>query len=261
MHKFDKDMAVSLIKPSLFNASVSADWSINLVPNGGYILAIIANAMLNVSGKNNTPILTASYASKCVPGSAELTVETFSESGQFTRVQTILRQNGTEKVRAFGTFASAKETCFIERIESPEPEIAPLDQCIPVPALPKYTLMDRVDLRLDPACTGWMQGNPGGKSEQKGWISFKDDRQHDIQSVALLADSFPPAILASQGLLAWVPTIEFSVNIRNIPKTKWIKGIFRTKYITCGLVEEDGELRDENGGLVAISRQIAQFRQ
>ena len=76
----------------------------------------------------------------------------------------------------------------------------------------------------------------------------------------LVADSFPPAVLSSQGMVAWVPTIEFSVNIRNLPTTQWLKCIFRTRFITCGLLEEDGEIWDEAGRLIAISRQIAQYR-
>jgi hypothetical protein len=79
-------------------------------------------------------------------------------------------------------------------------------------------------------------------------------------SMFLIADSFPPAILASQGLAAWVPTIELTVNVRHVPETEWLKGMFRTRFVTCGLVEEDGEVWDEEGNLVAISRQIAQYR-
>ena len=89
---------------------------------------------------------------------------------------------------------------------------------------------------------------------------FKNDRPFDIFSILLVADSFPPAVLTSQGMVAWVPTIEFSVNIRNIPTTQWLKCIFRTQFITCGLLEEDGEIWDATGRLIAISRQIAQYR-
>ena len=97
-------------------------------------------------------------------------------------------------------------------------------------------------------------------SEQKGWIKFREEREFDIPALLLMADAFPPPVLASQGMVAWVPTIEFSVNVRRIPTSKWLKGIFRTRFITCGLLEEDGELWDENGELAAILRQIAQFR-
>jgi hypothetical protein len=48
--------------------------------------------------------------------------------------------------------------------------------------------------------------------------------------------------------------------VRKIPETKWLQGHFRSRFITCGLVESDGEIWDEEGILVAISRQIAQFK-
>jgi len=118
-----------------------------------------------------------------------------------------------------------------------------------------------MDIRLDPACAGWMQGGDlSEKSENKGWIQFEDDRAFDIFSIVLIADSFPPAVLSSHGMVAWVPTLEFSVNIRKIPETKRVKCAFRTRFISCGLLEEDGEIWDESGDIIAISRQFAQFR-
>jgi acyl-CoA thioesterase len=117
-----------------------------------------------------------------------------------------------------------------------------------------------MNVLLDPSSAGWMQQKLVNISEHKGWISFKEDRPHDMASVLFMADAFPPPVFASQGVAAWVPTIELSVNVRSIPSTKWLKCIFRTRHITCGLLEEDGELWDEHGTLVAVSRQIAQFR-
>jgi acyl-CoA thioesterase len=98
------------------------------------------------------------------------------------------------------------------------------------------------------------------KSEHKGWIRFKDDRPYDDLALLLIADAFPPPVYVSQGLAAWVPTLELSVNIRKRPASQWLQCIFRTRFITCGLLEEDGQVWDETGELIAISRQIAQYR-
>jgi len=126
--------------------------------------------------------------------------------------------------------------------------------------MPNYTLFGHMDIRLDPACVGWWSGDLSDTSECKGWFIFKKERPFDIPSILLVADAFPPPVLSSQGMVAWVPTLEFSVNIRHIPTTDWLKCIFRTRFITCGLLEEDGEIWDQNGELVAITRQIAQYR-
>lgn len=223
-------------------------------------MAILAKAMMHQSEMRSTPIITANYLSRCEPGEAKILTEKISASKQFERFQARLHQNGKEKIRAFGTFASEDIDCTLESYEMSEPKIKALEECFPVPELPNYTLFGQMDIRLDPICTGWMSGKLSDNSEILGWIKFKTERPFDILSILLVADSFPPAVLSSQGMVAWVPTIEFSVNIRNIPTTQWLKCIFRTRFITCGLLEEDGEIWDEAGRLVAISRQIAQYR-
>jgi acyl-CoA thioesterase len=260
MNLLDKDTSLTEIKPHHYQLTVSDNWSISGIPNGGYLLALMANAMMRRSDKKNTPILTVNYLSRTEPGDAEIFIEEISRSAQFNRLQARLTQNGKEKMRAMGTFAVETVECFIKRYEKSPPAISPLEDCVAIPEMPTYTLYGRMDARLDPACAGWMQGRLTEQSEHKGWISFKDSRPHDAISVALVADAFPPPLFASQGLIAWVPTIELTVNIRNIPQTRWLKCIFRTNFINCGLLEADGEIWDENGELIAISRQIAQFR-
>ena len=260
MHVFDRDISVTELEQNQFLGKVTDNWSINGIPNGGYLMAIGAQAMLLSSGKKSTPVITANYISRCIPGEAQILVEEFSRSKQFNRFQVKLIQDGKEKIRMHGTFADEKIECSVERYETKTPDIAPLDKCIQLPAIPQFTLMNHLDIRLDPVSAGWMQGKLTDTSEMRGWIKFRDKRPFDIQSVLLAADAFPPPVFASHGMSAWVPTIELSVNVRNIPVTAWLKGAFRTRFITCGLLESDGELWDEKGNLVAISRQIAQFK-
>jgi len=260
MHQFDQDIAVVPKESYRFKGNVSDNWSINGNPNGGYLLAIMANAMLMYSDKSATPILTANYLARCMPGEVALGVESIGRSKQFNRFQARLLQEGTEKIRAFGTFAIETDVCFVKRYEAQPPEIVPLDQCIRFPEMPKYTLYDNLDVRMDPSCVGWMENRLSEKSEHKGWIRFADNRPLDLFAVTLAADAFPPSIFATQGMAAWVPTLELSISIRNTPETDWLKCIFRTRFINCGLLEEDGEIWDENNELIAVSRQIAQYR-
>jgi hypothetical protein len=260
MHLFDQDILFEPQEADSFKGRITENWSINGVPDGGYLMAILAKAMLHQSEMNSTPTITANYLNRCEPGAAAVTIERMSASRQFQRFQACLHQSGTEKIRAFGTFVSEKVECILESYEVADPRMADLQQCFQLPALPNYTLFNQLDIRLDPTCTGWMSGKLSDRSEIKGWIKFKEERPFDGLSIILIADSFPPAVMASQGMVAWVPTIELTVNIRNIPTTRWLKCRFRTRFITCGLLEEDGEVWDESGQLIAISRQIAQYR-
>ncbi len=260
MHQFDRDISLKDQGPSQFNGTLTDNWSINGIPNGGYLLAMMTSAMLRQSDKKATPILTASYLSRCVAGDADFMVEKVAQSKQFDRLEATLVQNGKEKIRAMGTFVIETDECFIQRYEKSAPTMPKPEACVQIPEMPGYTLFEHMDVRLDPGCAGWMEGRLVDKSEHKGWIKFKERRPFDLFAIALIADSFPPPVMATQGMVAWVPTLEFSINIRNMPESEWLKCIFRTRFITCGLLEEDGEVWDENGQLIAISRQIAQFR-
>jgi hypothetical protein len=135
-----------------------------------------------------------------------------------------------------------------------------LEDCIVVPEAPNYNFYGMMDVRLDPSCAGWMTGSLSTKSELRGWVKFKEERPFDTLSTILMVDSFPPTIFASQGIVAWVPSIEISMSIRNLPTTKSLKSVIRTCFVNNGIFEEDGEIWDGNGELIAISRQIAQFR-
>ena len=260
MHQFDHDILFKAGEPFSFSGQIAENWSINGVPDGGYLMAILTKAMMQHSEMKSTPIITANFLNRCEPGDASVTIEKMTTSKQFDRFQGSLSQKGKEKIRAFGTFADENKECIVESYEASVPEIAELEKCVAVPEDPNYTLFSQLDIRLDPICTGWMSGKLSDTSEIKGWIKFKNDRPFDVLSILLIADSFPPAVISSQGMVAWVPTIELSVNIRKLPTTDWLKCSFRTRFITCGLLEEDGEIWDQKGELIAISRQIAQYR-
>ncbi len=260
MNLFDRDIRLDRLDDSRFAGVISNNWSVNDNPNGGYLMAMIVNAMLRKSDKKATPTMTANYLSKCIPGEAEIRISEIARSRQFTRFEARLFQKGMEKVRALGTFAADNNDCTVHRYETMAPALAPAPECIQMPPLPRHTLFSNLDLRLDPACAGWMAGKLTDVSLNKGYFRFCDNRPMDILSLFLIIDAMPPAAVATQGVTAWVPTIELSVNIRQLPQTNRLKCSLRTRFITSGLLEADGEVWDEEGNLAAISRQIAQFK-
>ncbi|THB72506.1 MAG: thioesterase family protein [Desulfobacteraceae bacterium] len=264
-HLFDRDLEMQPVEQHVFSVRITDNWSINYAPNGGYVMAVLAKAMLQCSDKQGTPIITANYISRCQAADALIYVDLLSTSRNFTRLQARLVQDGEERVRAWGTFASDPESGLFESYEADPPEMEAFERCIQVPKMPDLTLFDHIDLRFDPAAMDWALGkqtpSEQARSEHKGWVQFMNPRNIDIPAIVLFADAFPPCVFATRGMNTWVPTIEFSVNIRKVSASCRLKGVFRTRFISSGLVEEDGELWDETGTLVALSRQIAKYRQ
>lgn len=261
MYLLDKDIAGRpTTESSAYIVPVSANWSINEVPNGGYMMALLAQTMLRQSTKKKLALLTAAFIGRSIPGDARVLLEKIAASAQFERCEARLVQDQTEKIRAIGTFVGEDMVCTVHRHEAAAPDVAPVNQCVPIPKMDHFTLYDQVEVRLDPGCAGWMNNQRSAISEFKGWISFRDGRPYDAVSLLVAADAFPPPVYASLGLAAWVPTLEMSVNIRKLPAGQWLKCIFRTRFVTCGLAEEDGEVWDEEGELILLSRQIAHYR-
>jgi acyl-CoA thioesterase len=260
MHRFDRDIAAERQVAGSYRGTVSGEWSVNGNPNGGYLMALCARAALEQSRHPFISIFTAAFLSRCAPGEADIAVEPMGASTQFERFRSDLLQEGQLKTVALGTFMDRGNGPALTWMEKDPPRIPPADACVPIPEMPGYTLFRNLDVRLDPACAGWMTGDLTDRSEIRGWVRFQDHRPLDEPAVLFLADAFPPPVLASQGMVAWVPTIECSVNIRQAPKTDRLMGRFRSRFIHQGMVEEDGELWDETGALIALSRQIALFR-
>lgn len=57
--------------------------------------------------------------------------------------------------------------------------------------------------------------------------------------------------------IAWAPTIEMTTHVRGLPEPGWPRCRFATRFISGGMLAEDGEIWDESGTLVAQSRQLA----
>ena len=260
LHPFDRDLVmIPGTDPQRLTLDISDQWSINNTPNGGYIMALMLKGLRHGFGVDTAAcITTANYLDRCIKGPAVLELETMGESTTYLRRQARLIQNGRERIRAWGTLLRREEPGVAH--ESAPADPAPLDQCTPVPFMEGYTLYKGVDLRLDPESSGWMTGRTGSASCMKGWIRFHDERELDLAAITLFCDSFPPCVFTRHGMNAWVPTLEYSVNIRQLPQSPWLKGHFQSRFLSAGLVEEDGELWDEAGNLIAISRQVAKYQ-
>ncbi len=104
--------------------------------------------------------------------------------------------------------------------------------------------------------TRWVSGTPSGTARIDGWIRFADGREPDVAALPLFVDAFPPAIYEVVDA-ALVPTLDLTVHLRQRPSPGWVQARFATRALVGGMIEEDGELWDADGRLVAMSRQLA----
>jgi acyl-CoA thioesterase len=176
-----------------------------------------------------------------------------------------LSQDGGEVLRAMTTFGDLAAVAgqggpTVERMTPPA--LPPPDACESGRAGPTsdLSIADRVDMRMRPGSVTWTADQKSDVAELAGWARLRDGREPDALSLLFFADAFPPPVLNLEAASArWVPTLELTVHVRRRPSAGWIRAVFRTRALIDGYLEEDGELYDERGELVAMSRQLARL--
>jgi acyl-CoA thioesterase len=251
-------------------------WNIGDKPNGGYTMAAGARTMcahtVTAGSIHHDPItITTHYLRPAQPGPAHLITSTLRTGRTFTNAsagmtQPVSSSSGstgvsdtlrTQTIATFGTLPSTYESQYLAIAR---PNIPPPDDCIdrsaPELFVNQSSIGDNTEVRLHPD-TGWVRGKHTGTPVTVGWIRFRDGRPPDPWSLLLFADALPPCVFELLPDRAWVPTVELTVHVRARPAPGWILARMTTRHIANARFEEEGELWDETGTLVAQSRQLA----
>ncbi len=256
----------SVSASATYDTSIAQGWDIMGNANGGYLLSLVARACALEVGRPDPVSITAHYLSPGRPGVGEVEVSTARIGRRFATADATLRSSdGTEVLRALGTFADLADTSGPERIDASPPDLPPVDDCVGAPpagggdagaAVPP-SFMDKVDLRLHPDDAGFGRGTPSGKARVRGWFRFPDGEPVDTIGLLCVLDAFPPTVFNTDLPVAWVPTLEFTGHVRCRPTPGWLACEFSTHIVSGGFLEEDGLVWDSEGRLVAQSRQLA----
>lgn len=241
-----------------YRGEVHDGWDIGGNANGGYVLAIAGRAMADAMGRPPLTV-TAHYLAPAPPGPCEVVVTTVRDGRRLATCTAALVQGGTELIRVLGTFGVPADR-GMHHLDGGPPELPPYTECIGSadvddPELPG--LMRRLAVRLRPGDAGFRSGEPSGRAEMAGWFAFATETPIDRIGLLLVADAFAPAVFNTGVPFGWVPTVELTVHVRAAPAPGPLRCVFRTRFVAGGMLEEDGEVWDATGTLVAQSRQLA----
>ena len=77
--------------------------------------------------------------------------------------------------------------------------------------------------------------------------------------LSFYSDILPPVVSNKYGPLGWIPTITLTTHIRQLPTTSEVYADFKATDINKGYFEQDCNIWDLNGNLVASSRQLTRI--
>ncbi|MEY9965119.1 acyl-CoA thioesterase [Streptacidiphilus sp. MAP12-16] len=270
--EFDRGTAVAPRRdqPSVYDAELDGGWRIGGGINGGLLLAVVGSALKQelgaVDGHADPFSLSAYYLSAGRPGPAEIRTEAVRRGRTVSTGAATLLQSGedgrlVERLRVLASYGDLDAAKGEVRTTATPPVMPPPEECIstehaPPDFLANAALLERLDLRLDPACVGWALGEPSGEGRIQGWLRLADGREPDPLMLLLAVDALPP-VTFDLGLYGWTPTLELTAHVRARPVPGWLRVTHATRNLAGGFLEEDAEVWDASGRLVAQSRQLA----
>jgi hypothetical protein len=260
--EFDRDLSLARTGPGTYAADLRPGWVVGGGINGGYLLATLGQAVRRSSAHPDPIAVSAHYLSAATPGRAVVTAECRREGRSLSTWAADLAQEGQARITALATYGDLASLPDDVETTVPEPDLPPREECWGLQGAPEAyrasapPLLHRFDLRIDPACAGWALGRPGGRPMIQGWFRLHDGREPDPLALLLAVDALPPTLF-ELGRTGWAPTLELTAHVRAQPAPGWLRIRQETRNLAGGLFEEDCEVWDTAGRLVAQSRQLA----
>jgi acyl-CoA thioesterase len=256
--EFDAATALSGESP-VFGVLLDGRWDGPASTNGGFLLVLATRAIGAVLPFPDPVVVSGFYLRPGTPGPAEIRTEVI-QAGRTTGFgQAGLYRDGKQVLRATAAFtdldaaAARDERSYSggQPPDQPSPERCRLLERVVDPPM---TLVDRIEYRVAELPSWVSRTPPSGNPVYEGWMRFADGREPDLLSLPLFVDAVAPAALELG--LRQMTTVELTVHLRARPAPGWLAFRTQTRYLADSYFEEDAELWDATGRLVAQSRQL-----
>ncbi|KAG2203011.1 hypothetical protein INT47_013227 [Mucor saturninus] len=237
----------------VFTGVASTRWSVGDVPNH----------------QTDPVALNCFFFNKTLGGNYIVEIEELKMSGKgYCVVRAILKQ--TKDLTALDTVSSYQPSRWIDKVQGvftmgnmdaekgvtnlhKHPTPPPLDHLVPY----EYIFMGEfVDAKLDTHILPVEDRT--NQPELTQVIGFKDGREVDFKSMPYWCDMF----LALPWLMGptflggpiWCPTMQLEIQFKKKPTGKKVVGHFLSRHIINGRFDVDGEVWNEQGEILAITR-------
>lgn len=262
--RFDRDTRVRPVGEGLFEARLDEGWWIVRGPNGGYLAAVLLNAMAAAVADpvRMARSLTVHYLRPPQVGPVGIATVRERVGRSLTTVSARMVQEGRLQALALAAFSAPRETATLHqavmpRVPAPE-EVALRRSDTPIPIHERYE--QRPALGGSP-----FDGVRTAEALTGGWLRLAEPRPVDAPLLAAYADAWPPAVFSCRDLpmpVGGVPTVDLTVHFRALPPAgtppdEPVLVVFRSREVSDGFLEEDGEIWSRGGVLLAQSRQLA----
>ncbi|HVE75061.1 MAG TPA: thioesterase family protein [Mycobacteriales bacterium] len=243
---------------------LDASWEVAGKLHGGYLLATMTRCALDDTHPHPLAASTH-FLSSPEPGAAVVEVERLRTGRTIATSRIRLLQDGRARVEVLLTSGRLDPDSEPRWSGGRPPELPPVEDCPRAPAEStlgiRVGILDHIEARMDISTTQWALGLPGaGAGVVRGWMRRADGVDTTPTDLLVFTDALPP-VTFDLGIFGWVPTLELTVLIRALPAAGWVQVVQRAQLLQGGWLDEECEIWDSAGRLVAQARQLAAYRE
>lgn len=254
---FDADTAVERAGDGTWRGELSDRWDRpDGRPLGGYTLAVALAALGREVGVPAPLAASAHFLRPALHGPVTVETGVVRTGRRYATAGATLTQGGKPVLHVTGTYRCVPVEGRTLVLADP-PRLPDPDRCFDAYEgfeLGAATITQRVECRY-PAVPGWRAGVPTGLPAAELWLRLAGEEQHAAVHLPLLVDAAAPVVFELGELGS--STLELTVHLRGDPAPGWLAARAVTRFLLDGHHEEDLELWDSAGRLVAQSRQLA----
>lgn len=266
--QFQAALDLTKVSDTVFSFTPDPKYFVGNTPHGGYLLALMNKAMTEVLPHPSAINSNIYYLDRTEPEPAELHVEVVRRSKGSSMGQVKLIQNNKITCLYSSICSDFHYMKGHSGLETPMPEIINSVQQddfkvmnyenFKLGSTPSF--IQQLNMSVHPDHAWWDReiSTDAAEARCSAYLELQGGVA-DTFVLSYLADILPPVVQNKYGPLGWVPTLTLTCNIRQLPKTNllFIDGI--AKDISNGYFEQDCNIWDMSGNLVATSRQLAKI--
>ena len=266
--QFQAALDLSKVSDNIFSFTPDPRYFVGNTPHGGYLLALMNKAMTQVIPHPSAINSNVYYLDRTEPESAELHVEVFRTSKGSSMGQVKLVQNNKitclysalcsdfNYMKGYSGLSTSLPK-IMKTVKQDNFKVMHYEN-LGLGSTPAF--IQQLNMSVHPDHAWWDRDISSDAAEARcsAYLELEGGIA-DTFVLSYLADILPPVVQNKYGSLGWIPTLALTCNIRQLPQTNllFIDGL--AKDISNGYFEQDCNIWDMDGNLVATSRQLAKI--
>ncbi|GGI92980.1 aromatic compound degradation protein PaaI [Saccharopolyspora subtropica] len=238
-----------------FVANLHPEWVVGDKPHGGYLLALLARALGDVTGLAPLSV-SAHFLRAPRVGPVLIRTEVLKTGRTVTAARALLEQRGEVCVDATLSLGTVPEGDAVWS-QLPDMPVNPPPNAVDLAATEArkfFALAQVCDMRLDPGTAEFLTGGTGAP-RLRLWVKPRE-AQPDLL-FGLVAGDLTMPVTVNLGRFGWAPTVQLTALLRANPANGWLRLAVDCRVVQNGWFDEDVTVVDSMGRLVCQARQLA----